>query len=137
MTHITIENLTNAVANTKARSAWARGVREYAMDLLNGLDTDIRGGWFDANDLESPKLVRRALLNGADDWAQYSWGGCAYVYDEDIAVRLCNPSELKRTHNGERRPNAREEWLDTQARALAQACRLIMNTLNTLAKSAA
>lgn len=31
-------------------------------------------------------------------------------------------SELKKTRHGERRPNSREEWLDTQARALYQAC---------------
>ena len=47
------------------------------------------------------------------------------IYNEDIAERLCTPSELKKTRHGERRPNAREEWLDTQARALFQAYNLI------------
>jgi hypothetical protein len=64
-------------------------------------------------------------LNGAKDWSQYSWGGCSLIYDAAIARRLCTPSELKKTRNGERRPNSNEEWLDTQARALNQAFRNI------------
>lgn len=68
------------------------------------------------------------LLNGADNWNQYSRGGCYLVYDADIAELLCTPSELKRTRNGERRPNGREEWLDVQARALHQAARRIINS---------
>lgn len=43
----------------------------------------------------------------------------------DIAELLCSPSELKRKKYGERRPNSREEWLDVQARALAQAAACI------------
>jgi hypothetical protein len=57
---------------------------------------------------------------------QYSYGGCSLIYDCDIAERLCSPSELKRTRDGERSPNAKEEWLDVQARALYQAARLVM-----------
>ena len=47
------------------------------------------------------------------------------IYDGDIAERLCCPSELKKTRNGERRPNSREEWLDVQARALRQASYMV------------
>jgi hypothetical protein len=100
-------------------------VKEYAADLLEGLEEATRGGWFDPDDLAAPKLLSRALLNGASDWEQYSWGGCSLIYNEDIARRLCSPSELKRTRDGERRPNANEEWLDTQARALFQASALL------------
>ena len=105
----------------KARSAWERGVREYAAELLTDLDESISGGWFDAEDLAAPLMVKKALLNGADSWSQYSWGGSSLICDSDIAERLCNPSELKKTRGGERRPNSREEWPDTQARALGQA----------------
>lgn len=66
-------------------------------------------------------MVKEWLKNGASDWDQYSWGGSSLIYNSDIAERLCCPSELKKTRNGERRPNSREEWLDTQARALRQA----------------
>ena len=108
-----------------ARSAWSRGVKLYAYELIDSLEEAINGGYFYADDLAAPKLVERALLNGADSWAQYSWGGCSLIYDEDIALRLCTPSELKKTKNGQRKPNATEQWLDTQGRALYQAARLI------------
>lgn len=113
----------------KARSAWERGVREYAGELLEDLDEAIRGGWFEAEDLAAPELVRKALLNGAADWSMFSWGGSSLIYDGDIAERLCCPSELKKTRNGERRPNAHEEWLDTQARALGQAARKVREAI--------
>lgn len=57
------------------------------------------------------------------------------IYDSDIAERLCNPSELKKTRNGERRPNGREEWLDTQARALFQAANRVCRHIRHLEKS--
>lgn len=103
------------------RSAWSKGVTAYAHDLVDTLNEAITDGYFDVDDLGAPKLLERALLNGAEDWSQYSWGGCSLCYDGQIAERLCTPSELKKTRNGERRPNSREEWLDVQARALYQA----------------
>lgn len=110
----------NVEARTE-RSAWSKGVTVYALELVDDLEEAVDGGYFDPDDLAAPKMVDRALLNGADDWNQYSWGGSSLIYDGDIAERLCTPSELKKTRNGERRPNSREEWLDTQARALFQA----------------
>lgn len=53
------------------------------------------------------------------------------IYNSDIAARLCCPSELKRTRNGDRRPNSREEWLDTQARALFQAANRVYKALRS------
>ena len=117
-----IETVKKEVEARTERSAWSKGVTAYALELVEGLEEAIDGGYFDIADLESPKLVERALLNGAGDWEQYSWGGSSLIYDSDIAKRLCCPSELKKTRNGERRPNSREEWLDVQARALFQAC---------------
>lgn len=61
------------------------------------------------------------MLNGAQDWDNYSYSGSALIYNKDIANRLCTMSELKRTRNGEFKPNSRETWLDVQARALYQA----------------
>ena len=120
-TNNTLTKAYELINSKKARSAWERGVREYAEELLEELDEAITGGWFDADNLAAPIMLKKAMLNGADDWSAYSWGGCSLIYDGDIAERLCSPSELKRTRNGERRPNSREEWLDTQARALGQA----------------
>lgn len=121
----TTEKMKKALDEEKTRSAWGRGVKEYATELLDDLAEAIRGGWFDPADIGAPLMLKRQLLNGASDWHQYSWGGCSLIYNEDIAARLCSPSELKRTRNGERRPNAREDWLDTQARALYQAAALV------------
>lgn len=99
------------------RSAWSRAVRTYATELVESIDGSA--------DLSNEELLRKALLNGAADWHQYSEGGCALIYDEEIAERLCSASELKRCKGGERQPNARETWLDCQARALFQAAALI------------
>ncbi len=118
----TITTTAREALNTrKDRSAWDKGVTAYALELLDKLEEAISGGYFDPDNLASFKLVEQALLNGASDWSQYSYGGSALIYNGDIAERLCSPSELKKTRNGERRPNSREEWLDTQARALYQA----------------
>ncbi len=138
---MTINELTTKIENSKARSAWDRGVKVYALELLEKLQEDIEWGYFDAEDLNSPKLVERAMLNGAKDWYEYSWGGCALIYNEDIAKRLCTPYELEMCGFGEvgyrpgvtrrarRNPNKREEWLDTQGRALWQACMWITCTV--------
>ena len=130
-----IEKVYQSITNEKQRSAWDKGVTEYALELVEQLGEQIDGGYFDELNLSEPKKVRAALLNGAADWSQYSWGGCSLIYDSDIAERLCTPSELKKTRNGERRPNSREEWLDVQARALYQAANRICRHIKTLEKS--
>jgi hypothetical protein len=120
-----INELREAINQKKTRSAWRKGVREYALELVEALEEGISGGYFDEKDMQSTNLLKRQLLNGASDWKEYSWGGSSLIYDWDIAERLCTPSELKKNRNGERRPNANEEWLDTQARALYQATMMI------------
>lgn len=102
----------NYLCEQRPRSAWGKGVIAYAVDMLNGADVSA---------VTTLAELTKALLNGAGNWEQYSYGGCALIYDSDIAATLCTPSELKRTRNGERNPNARENWLDVQARALYQA----------------
>lgn len=110
--------LTSALATIPAgRSAWSRAVHSYAAELIESID--------DSADLSNERLLNKALLNGADDWRQYSEGGCALVYDADIAERLCSASELRRSKGGERQPNASETWLECQACALAQAAALV------------
>ena len=118
MSTVTKQQLLEAVLAHKAgRSAWSRGVRAYAVELLEDLD--------DGADLANEVMLQKELLNGADNWRQYSEGGCALVYDADIAERLCSPSELKRTKWGMRAPNCRENWLEVQARALWQAHKVV------------
>ena len=107
----------------KDRSAWGRGVTAYAVDMLQQIEDYYKDGYVSSDDLATRTTAEAVALNGARDWSEYSWGGSALVYDGDIAASLCTPSELKRTRNGERRPNSQEEWLDVQARALHQAFR--------------
>lgn len=101
------------------RSAWGRGVTEYALEILADMGNP---DWDDAiSDLYTRAELERLALNDAESWSQYSQGGCSLIYDCDIAERLCTPSELRKTRGGEREPNARESWLQVQARALRQA----------------
>lgn len=116
---INVENIKNAIETRKTRSAWSKGITTYAIDLLDNI-RDLNG-----REVETRKALETALLNGARDWREYSWGGCSLIYNGDIAAALCSPSELKRCRGGDWRPNSREEWLDVQARALYQAFRLI------------
>lgn len=96
------------------KSAWCKGVELYAEELKDFLAE---------NGLEPTK---KNMLNGAASWKDYSWGGSSLIYNADIAARLCTPSELKRKKGGDLPPNRDEEWLDTQARALAQAAWLVI-----------
>ena len=114
----TISQLREAIKNSPARSAWGRGVKLYALELIEEMPGDQEFHGSPADKIE--------LLNGAQDWKEYSEGGCSLIYDPDIAKRLCNPTEYKRTKQGENQPNARENWLDVQARALYQAAALIL-----------
>ena len=113
------------------RSAWNKGVKAYAVELLEKLQERAEYGSIEPDDLTSPKMLEKALLNGAYSWNEYSEGGCSQIYDEDIAKRLCTPSELKITRNGERNPNKRESWIDCQARALYQAANLVKSYIKS------
>lgn len=102
----------------KDRSAWDKGITIYALELL---EEYAERAAYEGRQAANTAEFKEWLKNGASDWDQYSWGGSSLIYNSDIAERLCCPSELKKTRNGERRPNSHEEWLDTQARALRQA----------------
>lgn len=113
------EKMAEELEARKDRSAWNKGVTLYALELVDELRERAE---YEGRNPEAGKECREWMLNGAQNWNEYSWGGSSLIYNGDIAERLCCPSELKKTRNGERRPNSREEWLDTQARALFQAC---------------
>lgn len=101
--------LRKAIKETPARSAWAKGVQKYALELVE------EGAWMQKSTMSY--------------WKKFSYGGCSLIYNEDIAKRLCTPSELKKTKNGRNMPNSGEDWLDVQARALYQANALIVDIL--------
>lgn len=114
--------LINAINNSKARSAWAKGVKNYALNLVEEIYQ---------NDTDIVKADMSVYLSGAENWKDYSYGvhGCSLVCSYDIAKLLCTPSELKKTDYGCKLPNSNENWLDVQARALYQSYMLIANLI--------
>ncbi len=127
----TIAEIRQEIENKKTRSAWDRGVKEYALELLEDMENE-RNAAKETDMTVYPATLQAELLNGAMNWKQYSWGGCSLVYDMQIAKRLCSPSELKKTRNGERQPNASEQWLDVQTRALHQAENMIYACIHSI-----
>lgn len=118
-----IEATRKNIEAEETRSAWSRGVKEYALELLENV---ANCGY----EITDKKQISAAALNGADSWSQYSYGGCSHICDGDIAAALCTPSELKKKRGGELPPNSRETWLDVQAHALRIACnKLIRNAV--------
>lgn len=115
---MTKKTLTEAIKAGKPRSAWGKGVKSYAIELVEYVEMEDFAG--------SDSLREKVLLNGAENWRHYSEAGCALIYNSDIAGRLCAPWEIKRTKNGKLNPNSRETWLEVQSRALSQACSLIL-----------
>ena len=111
-------------------SAWGRGVKKYALDILDDLkqNADYEGEALQL-DGASFEQFEDTALNGAENWQEFSRGGLALIYDGDIAKRLCTKTELKKTNDGEKQPNSRETWLDVQARALYQAARLVYKAM--------
>lgn len=111
----------------KARSKWGKAVLQDAQWLLENV--------IDGYD-EPYELSEKLVLNGASDWGQFSWGGSGLIYDAEIAEHYCTPSELKKVGFNkknmyvEKQPNANEEWLDVQARALRQAWWAIRDEMN-------
>ena len=127
-----LEQIKKTVEETKTRSAWERGRKVYALEILETIEERAA---YEGREPETVEELRDFALNGAKDyshpesvykaWSVASWGGSYLIYNGDICERLCSPSEQKRTKYGEKDPNNREQWLDTQARALFQAWEII------------
>lgn len=106
-----IFELKNKIEALNFRSAWDKGVKGYAIELLE----NVTGGNFKGIDetTDFDNVTTCKLLNhvGAGDMKlcdvckSVSEGGNFEIYDGEIAKRLCTPSELKRTMNGEKDPN--------------------------------
>ena len=95
-----------------ARSAWDKGVYDYAFDILEPL----------GDELENVKAD--TLMNGANTWTDYSYGGCALMCDGDIAKRMCTAREYKKYLNAglNSKLSDSDYWLgNVQTRALFQA----------------
>lgn len=105
----------------KARSVWKNGVKNCAIDLIDRMENETFSG--------SIEDLKKELLNGANSWQHYAWSGCGLIYNSSIAKTFCTLSELKKTCNGSRRPNASEDWLDFYSRGLDQAWKLIKSVI--------
>ena len=125
----TLDNLSTLyqiIEASPARSAWSRGVRSYALDIIDDITEFVKFNL--SNGYELPLISEECALNGANDWWSYASGGCgaALIWSDEIAKRLCNPSELRIY---QKRGGDTIEW---QGRALFQAWRLIAENLNKL-----
>lgn len=127
------ENLKNAIETRRARSAWDRGVKEYALDMVEELEYRAE---YEGRRPDNVRELERWMLNGAADWKQYSEGGCSLIYNRQIAERLCTASELKKTDGGRKDPNPRESWINIQSRALYQAAQLVFYAWHQAEKEA-
>ena len=115
------QEILNNLEKLTPRSAWNQAVLSDAVDLVQNLNcSEVPNSW---------EALRALLLNGARNWQEYSYGGCALVADEDIARHYCTNAELRKFTRADGtisdRPNAAETWLDVQARALSQSAILI------------
>lgn len=114
------DKMRQSIESQPARSAWGRGVKTYALEMIDNLE-EYNGGEVPSSTSE----MMGWLLNGARDWKQASEGGSWLITNEEIAQRLCSPAELKKVAGGRRQPNKRETWIDVQARALFQAAQIV------------
>ena len=129
----TYKQLLKVINSYNPRSAWDKGVKKYAIWIIQDFDYESQN-----KGIIPKNFSEKYLLNGASNWKQYSYGGSSYAYDGDIAKMLCTPSELKKLkykEGGWRKPNAHEDWLDVQARALSQASRLILDAYRALVEN--
>ena len=129
MENVYTNELRKLVAEFPNRSAWKKGVKEYADEFLNNLEEKSQ---LNGRLPKDEKELKEWLLNGAISWDEYSYGGCSLIYDGQIAERLCTPSEFKKKDGGRIAPNSNESWLDVQIRALYQACLRIKSKFRLL-----
>ena len=129
MENVYTNELRMLVAEFPNRSAWKKGVKEYADELLNNLEEKSQ---LNGRLPKDEKELKEWLLNGATDCKDYSYTYCSLKYDSQIAERLCTPSELKKKDGGRLAPNSQESWLDVQIRALYQACIMITRKFRLL-----
>lgn len=112
-----------SIESVRSRSAWDKGVKTFALDLLDKYDDLCL--YYEQDGQACPDFCLSTVLDGAKDWEQYCYGGKALIYDGDIARALCTPSELSRNDYGSKSPNGTELWMDVQVRAYYQAWNLI------------
>lgn len=113
-----IDHARRELETLPALSAWDKGVKDFAVDMFESLVEDSKRVWIQ-------NITEVDLLNGAKDWKQYSWGGCALIYNDDIRKALCPEDTGEEKRNSDGKP-----WLDVQAEALEKAAHLVLHCVN-------
>lgn len=120
-----IKEVENKLMERKDRSTWDKAITQYALEMLLDLD------WYECNenDFDIGSLYRNELeaycLNGAMNWREYSFGGCALCYNYDIKERLYPPSLRDKYVSG-------EKLLFEQSRACRSAYLRIWATIQSI-----
>lgn len=122
-----IATLRDSVEAFRPRSAWSRGVRAYALDLIDNIEE--MSNYQKNNYGEYLAISEEVALNGAGCWSNYAAGGCGLVYTSAILERLCTASELRRLSRSGR---CDIDAIEIEGRALSQAWRLIAENLGKL-----
>lgn len=125
---VTVSEIVSSLNEKDYKRGWKKGVRDFAIDLISGCGLKE----IDRANSDWLRNLRKRLLNGAENWKEYSYGGCYLIYDYDICEALCTEKGVERYRDGERQPNRYETWLDVQARALSAAFRLITSTIKKI-----
>ena len=131
MENIYTEELRKLVEEIPNTSAYKRGIKKYADELLDNLEEMARIYKRlpkDENELES------WLLKGARNWGDYSWRGYSLIYDSQIAERLCTPSEFRKKDGGRLAPSRYKTWFVEQSEALCHAYLRIKDKFRLLEK---
>lgn len=103
-----------------ARSQWAKGVKWYALLLL-----ERAADMADDNEIFTPAKLKEVLLGGAADFSQLSTGGGVIPFTRDgIEPVLCTKSARGKLSLG--------DLMTCQARAMLQAYYLLRDDLKNI-----
>ena len=119
-----VEEMRRLLSDKRCTNKWDEGVIAYANELLDKYEEQLDDG--DFREATTTKEFHAALLGGASSWAAFSYGACALVGDWEIAERLCDEADYMRLYECGGLERQGVTWADEQARALAQAERILI-----------
>lgn len=116
-----IEELKNKLneEQKKARGAYNKAIYQYIFELVDNIADNYITTADELEHLENITNLKERALNGAENWTQYSWGGCSLCYNYDILKRLFCKSIVEKYKNADTVRG--RHLLDYQASALSRA----------------
>ena len=111
------------------RGTYNKGLYLYALELVDNIGDHYASTQEQRDNLQNidRDTLKELALNGAEDWGQYSWGGCSLCYNYDILERLFCPSMVKRYQNADSVRGL--HLLDFQKYALCKAFAILYKTI--------